>query len=66
MFDRKILIFMTSFNWKKFAHLNISPQTNGKMKNRVRQWNGVGGGVEGKGKQDRIKDRMEVQESDKE
>lgn len=25
-----------------------------------------GGGVEGKGKQDRIKDRMEVQESDKE
>lgn len=65
MFDRKILIFMTSFNWKKFAHLNISPQTNGKMKNRVRQWNGVGG-VEGKGKQDRIKDRMEVQESDKE
>lgn len=56
---------MTSFNWKKFAHLNISPQTNGKMKNRVRQWNGVGG-VEGKGKQDRIKDRMEVQESDKE
>lgn len=43
LFDRKILIFMTSFNWKKFAHLNISPQTNGKMKNRVRQWNGVGG-----------------------
>lgn len=53
---------MTSFNWKKFAHLNISPQTNGKMKNRVRQWKGG----EGKGKKDRIKDRMEVQESDKE
>lgn len=34
MFDRKILIFMTSFNWKKFAHLNISPQTNGQMKNK--------------------------------
>lgn len=40
LFDRKILIFMTSSNWKKFAHLNISPQTNGKMKNRVRQWKG--------------------------
>lgn len=34
MFDRKIIIFMTSFNWKKFAHLNISPQTNGEMKNK--------------------------------
>lgn len=55
---------MTSFNWKKFAHLNISPQTNAKMKNRERQCNRVGG--EGKGNQDRIKDRMEVQESDKE
>lgn len=53
---------MTSFNWKKFAHLNISPQINGKMKNRVRQWKRG----EGKGKQGRIKDRMEVQESDKE
>lgn len=66
LFDRKILIFMTSFNWKKFAHLNISPQTNGKMKNRVRQWNGVGGGGrKGKARQNQ-KDRMEVQESDKE
>lgn len=34
---------MTSFNWKKFAHLNISPQTNAKMKNRERQCNRVGG-----------------------
>lgn len=34
MFDRKIIIFMTSFNWKKFTHLNISPQTNGEMKNK--------------------------------
>lgn len=40
---------MTSFNWKKFAHLNISPQTNGKMKNRVRQWKA--GGRKGKARQ---------------
>lgn len=38
---------MTSFNWKKFAHLNISPQTNGQMKNKeheIMKWGGVGWG----------------------
>lgn len=51
---------MTSFNWKKFAHLNISPQTNGQMKNKeheIMKWGG-GGGVEGKEDQDRIKGSM--------
>lgn len=57
MFDRKILIFMTSFNWKKFAHLNISPQTNGKMKNKERKimegrWRG------GKGKENQDSQRQ--------
>lgn len=50
---------MTSFNWKKFAHLNISPQTNGEMKNKeskIMEAEGWGGG--GKENQDRIKGRM--------
>jgi len=37
LFGRKIIIFMTSFKWKKFTHLNISPQTNGEMKNKERE-----------------------------
>lgn len=68
MFDRKILIFMTSFNWKKFAHLNISPQTNGKMKNKERKimegrWRG--GKKERKTKTE-SEGEWDVQEGDKE
>lgn len=60
MFDGKILIFMTSFKWKKCVHLNISPQTNGKMKNKESKimegrWKG---GRKGKENQGRIKGRM--------
>jgi len=53
LFDRKILIFMTSLNWKKFAHLHISPQTNGEMKNEESKImeGGAEGGRKGKPRQ---------------
>lgn len=59
---------MTSFNWKECVHLNISPQTNGKMKNKeskIMEGRWRGGGKERKIKTE-SKAEWEVQESDKE
>lgn len=61
MFDRKIIIFMTSFNWKKFAHLNISPQTDREMKNtesKIMEGRWRGEKKKGKENQGRLKGRM--------
>lgn len=61
---------MTSFNWKKFAHLNISPQTNREMKNTESKimegrWRGEKKKGESKTKAG-SKVEWEVQEGDKE
>lgn len=68
LFDRKIIIFMTSFNWKKFTHLNISPQTNREMKNtetKIMEGRWRGKKKKRKTKAD-PKTEWEVQEGDKE
>lgn len=59
---------MTSFNWKKFAHLNISPQTNGQMKNKeheIMKWGGGGVGWKERKTRTESKAAWEVQEGDK-